>query len=363
MAFLHAEGFDGIVTADLPYAYQVAQPTAGRVTVGAYGRDGTSGLRVTPDFASLGVNVGLRTSIVHQFAVYVDATNIDSRHSILTLIDGQLTLVCSLVLALNPDRSFIVGTSGAPSGGISAITVPLGTTAVNKVVLQSWMYIELLATIHASAGTIKLRVNGEQLLDLAGLDTTGHPTFGAPATAYSQVFIGARGGLPPVQFDDWYIADQVADSAGRLSTWLGDRIVECQTVSGDGAHTGMTPTGGTTHYTEVDDPAIDGDTTRVSSDVLGTLDTYTLPPLARVSAVDAVRWQMIARKEGIGTRAIAGVARIAGTDYVNSADQYLASDVYASYDALWPENPAPPGTNAWTVPDVDNAEQGVVITV
>jgi hypothetical protein len=344
MALLHADGFDATTTADLTYDYDVYH-----ATVGAYGRFGSPGLRCAAGSIARVIPVG--SEFVSGVAAYLDADALSGSVVLMSITD-PVGGVTHLSVGVNADKSFSVWRcSGGGGPGLYSGTV-LATSAVNKATLRAWMTIAWKGVVHASAGSVALVVNGETLCTLTGLDTHN------VTTTLSKVFLGA-GGSTAVQFDDWWIGDQ---SGTRLNDFLGDRVVESQVAqAGNGHYTEWAPSTGSDHGALVDDAASDGDTTHNAADTIGRRDTYTFPATSRVDSVDAVRVTAILRKEGAGTRAVAGLTRVGGTtDTIDGTDQYLSTG-YAGYViADLPVNPVT--TDPWLVADVDAIEVGPQVT-
>jgi hypothetical protein len=347
MALLHADGFDAAATADLALDYDVG----GTPAIGAYGRFGTQGLRAT-NTQSIGVTKPANSNFVMGFALYVDADGISVATPISNVLDANNGW-CHLILYVNADRSFSVvrgaGGGGALSTGFGAT---LGTSAVNKATVRSWMTVEWKAVIHDTTGSVTLKVNGETLFSVSGVDTSNS------STAITKYYIGSGAGHT-VQIDDWWICDQ---SGTRLNDFLGDRVVESQAAeAGNGAHAEWTPSSGSDHGAMVDDATSDGDTTYNAANTVGLRDTYTFPALARVASVDAVQVRAVLRKDASGTRAVTGLTRVGTTD-VSDATEHFLSEGYAGYlIADLPENPDT--TAPWVIADVDTTEVGVEVTV
>jgi hypothetical protein len=110
----------------------------------------------------------------------------------------------------------------------------------------------------------------------------------------------------------------------------------------------------------VNEAAPDDDTSYVSDGTVGHIDTYQHGALTRItSGIKCVQIVADAKKDNAGTRAIAGVIRRAGSNYVG-ADVYLGTSYFMAVDP----RPLDPSTGlAWTAADVDAAEVGQKVTV
>jgi len=98
--------------------------------------------------------------------------------------------------------TFQVATTGAlvaRFGGIAGAI--LGTTATGLITINTWYYIEAQATLHDTAGTVKLRVNGATVLDLNSIDTKA----GGTKAVFDTVRIANGGAGSTSNFEDMYI--------------------------------------------------------------------------------------------------------------------------------------------------------------
>jgi hypothetical protein len=339
------ESFDNLATADLATLYDAS----GGGIVGAYGRGGTQGLRCTAGQAIAGLLPNV-SDFVEGVACYIDADTLPS-FQILSMNDTNAN-TCHLSLRINSDGSFSVyrGAAVGSSGPLTAyVLVPGTTSAVAKATLHTWMAIEWKGVIHASAGSVVVKVNGEEIINATGVNTHGSDA----ACLINKAYLGvSTGGSPPCQFDDWWVFDQTGGS-----DFLGDRVIESSVVAtGNGTYTEWTPSTGSDHGAMVDDAtSADGDTTYNATATLGRRDTYTFPALARVDTVDAVVLDLTLRKTASGTRAVAALTRSGGTDTLDGTNFYL-TESYATYRV-----PITPLAGA-SVATVDAAELGAEVT-
>lgn len=108
----------------------------------------------------------------------------------------------------------------------------LGTSSV-ALALSTWYYVELKARLHDTAGTVDVRVNGVNVLSLAGQDTKNAGT----ETVFNLLKINAIG-------NSWVILDDlyVCNGAGTVNNdFLGDVRVERLIPNGAGSNNQWTP--------------------------------------------------------------------------------------------------------------------------
>jgi hypothetical protein len=98
--------------------------------------------------------------------------------------------------------TFQVNTDGSLVARLgSAVGTALGTTAAGLITINTWYYLEAQVVLHDTTGTLKLRLNGTTVLDLAGIDTK----FGGTKTVFDTVRLAGGGSGATSNFDDLYI--------------------------------------------------------------------------------------------------------------------------------------------------------------
>jgi hypothetical protein len=228
------------------------------------------------------------------------------------------------------------------------------TSPVNKVFANTWHYCEVKAVIAGASGSVQARIDGIEVIPTTtvNLGSTGVQTAGI----YSESNNGwITGSATVLDFDDFY----VMDSSGAVNTsFAGDVHVSTLYPSADGANTGLTPDTGTPHYSRVNEHPPDGDTSYVGSATVGTKDTYICTDVPSVAGpVTGIQTNLWARKDDAGTRQIAPVVRLAGTDQVGSS--LTLATTYVDLTEIYDVEPGS-GTG-WTITDVNAAEFGVEV--
>jgi len=230
----------------------------------------------------------------------------------------------------------------------SGSTIATGATALS---VGTWYFIELKIFVNGASGTGELMLNG--VSEIAS--TTGN--FGS--TNIGQVLIQSGSSAATQQWDDMYLLD--TSGSAPNNTFLGDVHVETLFPSADGAHTDFTPNSGSNHFDRVNDQAgtfPDDDTTYVSDATVGHRDSYAYDDLSVLTGtIFGVQTVQDARKDDAGTRQIAAVARVSGTDY-DGATVTLGT-TYAMGTEIRETNPNT--SAAWTVSDVNGAEFGIKV--
>lgn len=238
---------------------------------------------------------------------------------------------------------FASGAIGAYRATGSNAGTLLGASPNDTIKNNVWHYIEVEAVIHDTLGRIKVKVDGNVVVNVTNVDTQN----GGAGTVDKIVIASTNGSAATVNadFDDIYVTDDGVS--------LGERRVETLTPNADVVKT-FVPNAGTTNYTQVDELPNNGDTDYVQGSAVGDTDTYDFTNLSSNSAgVDAVQFVSYARKTDAATRALALQAVVAGSSYDGPATNLSAS--YTKIERLMTSNPNTGG--AWNYATV-NALRG-----
>jgi hypothetical protein len=219
----------------------------------------------------------------------------------------------------------------------------------------AWSYVEIKVFLSQTVGTITVKVNGEQVLALTGLDNCA-----AAETTYGEISF-SMSGLGQCFLDDVYICD---GTGAQCNDFLG----ECRVVTllpqtdavAAGSNADFTCSTGTDHGALVDEASPNDDTDYVSSSTLNHVDTWEYPALGYTGTIKGVQMNLWARKTDSGTRAIAAVTRPVSTNRVHATNHYIGTG-YLYWRSIWELNPE--DSAAWEVADIDGAEFGVKVTV
>jgi hypothetical protein len=240
-------------------------------------------------------------------------------------------------------------TSEAPyiNNTVGVTTKALDTAGFTHPI-TAWNYYELRVKINGASGEVELKINGVQAIATYTMNL-GSTNIGS---VFLQGFVVNQGTTEGNIFDDIYVVDT---STTPNNTFLGDCRVDVIVPSGAGNQTNFTPSAGA-NYAAVDDLTVnDGDTTTVSSSVVGDVDLYTFGDLSASSAqVFAVSSCIYAKKSDAGARSVASVIRQGGTDYVGTS--FALATGYAVYEQV--RNQDPTGS-AWTVTNVNGDQFGL----
>lgn len=367
MAGLFADGFDHYATADLTgkwtTLYAGTNQSIATAIDAAYGRNSTAGVRFRADSTSatakpLLVTVGASgaTAIIgcafksdNIGGVYGSGDKFAFNDA--SQVFGNYQQPALLALGYNsaPQIRIRPNADGTLSVLTDANTV-LGTTA-NALSSDVWYYLEWKVLLHASAGTVDLKVNGASWLSLSGQDTI---TTGS--ALWNNVYIGKV--MTATSSDIlWYYDDIfVCDGSGSLNNdWFGDVTVSAKFPNANGTTSGWTRSTGSDQYATIDEASANGDTDYNSTATVNAVDTVNVESAPTGASILAVQVLTYGRKTDVGTSAVAPVIRHGGTDYAGTGIG-IGGTTYSFQRTLYDTNP---GTSAaWVEADFNAAEFG-----
>lgn len=211
----------------------------------------------------------------------------------------------------------------------------LGSSAAGLVVSDTWCYIEMVGTIHDTAGTIDVYHDNSLVISLTGQDTRN------AANAYINRLrlccpdgTGANG---ISHHDDVYVASG--------ATRIGPRRITLMDPAADTADKDFTASAGSDNFDMLNESTVDGDATYVQSSTVGDLDLYDLSDLpVTPTSVTAVQLVAVAKKTDAGARTMNVVAKSGATQSDGPAMTLTTS--YASHRRIL--NTDPDTSAPWT---------------
>lgn len=230
-------------------------------------------------------------------------------------------------------------------------------TAPDLIKTGQWYYIEYQALVHATLGTIQLRVNGIEFINLTGLNTTG-VTFDGVLRSFAMSDASA------VTHDDLIVMDTVDDGlddprwpsgGGGFDQFLGQIEIIVKRPNGAGFKAEFVPNTGA-NWQNVDDTTPDDDTTYnacAAADV-GDEDIHEFEDLAVGEDILGAQHLVCSRKTEEGIASLKPIIRQDGVNFegdelgVNEDYYYVNRVVHAS---------APDGT-LWSKAKFDAIQAG-----
>ena len=261
---------------------------------------------------------------------------------ILRLLD---TATIHVTLAMNAAGALIVTRNGTQ----------LAISPNAAVSINTWHWIEAKFTIaDAPNGSWQVKVDGVDAI-VAG---TGDTRNGGNASANKINFYDAvayDGYVDDVVMQDGQ--DGTATQGAPFNDFLGDCLVRCGVVTGDGANQQFTPLGGGTHFSEVDEIPPDEDTSYNSDAVAGHKDTYTHAASGVTGTPLAVQVCSRVKKDDAGLRTARSIIK-SGASYGNGVTRATAAgyETWSDIFALDPDTGLP-----WSKAAIDASEIGLEV--
>jgi hypothetical protein len=329
MALLFMDSFDHYATADLTEKWTSA--SAAIYAIGAYGRNSTSGLRLSTGAAgSVSATVlGGVSEVV--LGVAIKPTAHTGAYNSTPIAFGSASQ-WEMGVALNTDltlQPFVVNSGSFYPGGDSYYTL-LGTATVATLQVGVWSYLEVRMKCDGSTGTCIIRLNGIEVKNLTGLDTL------YTSATLTRIALASRASAhQTLDYDDLV----VMNTTGAVNNdFLGDVTVTALYPSGAGTTSGWTPSAGS-NYQNVDETPANDDTDYNSTATLNAKDTYAMQDCAAGADIRAVQILAAVRKGAEGPGQVKLVTRSSSTDY-DGAAQGIGGTSYSYVREIRETDPA-----------------------
>lgn len=303
-------------------------------TIGAWGREGTNGIK-------------------HTTSMY-GTTPISNKKTIIFGIAMKLSTTKSWSLIEFKDAGIVQ--MGLYTDGSNQILVKRGTTIIYStgysIPTNTWIYLEFKATIDNSSGSWEVRVNGDSKGSQSGTDT--QQTGNAYITSVMVSMFGIGGSTH--WLDDIYIFD---DSGSFNNDFVGDVHVEAIFPDGAGYLTQWAgfPVDGDANWEKVDDSSPDDDASFVATSGVGNIDSYDFGSLVTLSgSVYCLQVNAWAKKDDVGSRTLNAITRPLATTYSGDVPISLGN-TYGYNIFVFETNPETAGY--WTIAEINASEFGV----
>jgi hypothetical protein len=316
VALVFLDSFDGYATAQLTqgrwnsvFAVNTAAPPFLSAGTGRYG---TQSLRINYQ-ASYPNIIYLRKTLQAAQTWHVGwafATASMHAKDILALREGGTTQVD---VAMREDGTLEVTRNGTVLGTTS--------TGATTITASTYFYLELRAVIHSSTGSVQLRVNGQTLLSVSGVNTqaTSNAFASELQLGTSRVGVNWTGVPLPADYDDLYVLDGTGPAPHNAL--LGDCRVVCLVPIGQELAE-FTPSAGTNWDAVNEIPPSSTDYNEAQA--VGSRDRFqyaALPALVN-PVLYGVQMSLYCTNPDTGPRMIAAHA-ISGTQEIDGVGQAL----------------------------------------
>lgn len=339
MALRFVDSFDHYATADIVKKWSTVSSSP---TISAgNGRRSTASLRIATGVVQyVGLNLTAQPTWILGFALRMGTVN-SFNSQIMQWFDNASAQVELWML-----------TTGALSI-VRAGSATLGTVTSPLLTAGTYNYIEWAVTIHPSAGTSELRINGTSVLSLTGVNTRA--TANSSANILRFGYPTGSGSIYTWDYDDVYICD--GTGSAPHNTFLGDCRVDTLFPTSDGTSQQWTPSTAGTHYTLVDETA-PNTTDYVASNTVGHRDTYGMQDLsAMTGTIYGVQLNLAALKNDAGARSVKPLLLSGASEALGAATALSTSQTYT----LHMQTTDPATGVAWTESGVNAAQCGAEV--
>ena len=266
----------------------------------------------------------------------VSGTNVSP--AAVALLSDLGTVVHVAMLVVNGNLQIVRGDSTTP---VLASSTFAPFPAANR-----WYYVEMQARLHDSLGTVKVNVDGVEVINATALDTKNLGV----NTTFDTVRFGMGVGGTTI-FDDLYMM------AGAGDAFQGDCTVATLLPTGNGFVNQFLGSDGNSvdNYLLVDEQP-PSSTDYVGSATIGQQDLYTLADLTGSGTVLAVAPTIYAAKDEVGSRTLKPLVRGATT---NAGAALPLDFAYATRQSVFLVNPET--GLAWTAAEVNALQAGVEV--
>lgn len=355
---LFLDSFDHYAFADITTKWTQSDGGSGDIsTIAAVGRRSTNALQLAE---SSGNRVSIRMSLVPSMPAPSGATfisgmafrcvspfatersNTDSENTgsgaapVLWAIRSATSTLCWVRLNTNGTISVYRGTTllGTSSAALSQ---------------NVYHFIECKIVLHASTGTVTLRIDGATVLSLTGQNTGG--------TSWDEVRIGGTTSFTTTatewDIDDFYLAD--GSGSDGWADLMGDLRIDATFPNAAGSLSDFTRSTGSDQWATIDEASANGDTDYNSSGSIGDIDTLNFPNAPASGApIRGIQLVVQARKEDAGAAGHKADVKISGVDYQGT--ERSPAETYSFLRECWGKNPA--NSSAWTDTVYNAAEFG-----
>jgi len=334
MSIIHMDGFDSYASlGDLGMEYGVSgsnfSTSAGRFGGGAYGAGGY-GQHINRSIANI-------SEVWTGFAFQFLSGSSNGQSSILIF---QSASGVEAELCYAPG----VNTLAAYRGDLQA---SLGTVSWTPGPNYHW--IEVHYKMSASVGIFEVWIDGVQVLNITGANTTQYGSSSFNVVALGNEYSGEN---MSCYYDDWYILDP---NTSPNTARLGDSKIETLTPASDATPNNGTPSSGSSHFAMVDESQWSSANSLTLANTSGQEELFGMGTLSSTPAnVWAVRVLGVAEKTDAGACNLEAVCVSGGTEADGPSVPLLTG--YSHVSGIFQTDP---NTSAeWTYSGVNAMKSG-----
>lgn len=222
-------------------------------------------------------------------------------------------------------------------------------TSANFFPPYQWMFIELKATIHNTAGNYEVRVNGSSVGWVPAQGGTAN-TRASSNNSFNALSIGGYANTSQYRIKGVYVCDT---SGSVANDFLGPCKVTTVHPMAAGASAAWIPQAGSNLGT-INEKYGDSDTSFNASSTANDIDTFDYEDIPTAGSIYGVQHCIYFRQDTGVKRQLAPITRVSNTNYAGTT-----TDAASSYYYLVDPQTLNPATSAqWTVSDMNAAEFG-----
>lgn len=291
MALIGYFSFDNVTSAaQLDLKMQALFPTGytrsgTHSIVASTGRWTDSAWRVTTNSSPITLTVSAHATYI--VGHWIRVNTFSGSDAIIRFRDGSTTQVDVAIL-----------TDGQIRFRLGSTFATIATSSVGTIIEDTWHYVEAKVLVHASAGTVEIKVDGVTVASATGVDTQQSGT-----AQVTNIQLEALGGSPSLDRQHIYICD--GSGSAPYNTFLGFIRIVTDLPDTDGTATLWTPSTGSDNYAMIDEATPDDDTTYNLGAIVDDDDQFLFPAIAEPGVPLAVQDFVVARKDDVGPREIA----------------------------------------------------------
>jgi hypothetical protein len=219
-----------------------------------------------------------------------------------------------------------------------------GTMPANANPINSWIYVEVSATIADAGGTCEVRVNGVTVINFTGDTRSGGTSTNIDSISQAQYDIGSV-------WDDLYVCNSIGSAPHN--TFLGEIRIHSLSPNAAGSSTQWTPDTGT-NFSRVNEVPYSA-ANYVQSGTSGQRDTYLIADLpASAGSVLAVQNNVIAKKTDVAPISIKPAIKSGASVYYGTTTALTVGDTTTMDLRVIDPNTS----SAWTPSGVNALEGG-----
>lgn len=340
MSLLFFDGYEDYTNVDQVYEGH-ATNVNDSISVGAYGRFSSQGLRTPSSTIWIRKNVTPSAGLVAGAAVTCPTANWNTN----PMFAFWQAATCQVSITIAAD-----GTVNVYRGAAATL---LGSSTSGAFGFASTRYFEVKAIFHTSTGSVIVKLDGNTIVSVTAANTSA--TTAASGDAWSNgTALGSLSDNRTWTIDDLYILNL---TGSQNTDFLGDVRVMPWTATADATVTGWTPNTGTTVVSVIDETPPNDDTDYATSSATNDIAVFNMTG-ATLTAGTTIKGVMVryrAKKDNAGGRALASTIKHNGTS-AQGATIALASSYTTKHD-IYETNPST--GNAWTPTEVAAAQPGI----